>query len=42
MALEFSQLQEYNTFKDLGKGVLGPKGYKKIKVHMVYDVKHDV
>ena len=41
MALELSQLQEYNTFKDLGKGALGPEGYKKIKVHMVYDVKHD-
>ena len=25
MALELSQLQEYNTFKDLGKGALGPE-----------------
>ena len=41
MALELSQLQEYSTFRDLGKGALGPEGYKKIKVHMVYDVKHD-
>ena len=41
MALELSQLQEYNTFKDLGKGALGPEGYKKMKVHMAYDVKYD-
>jgi len=42
-------LVEYNTFKDLGKakydtkGKLSnaPEGYQKIRVHMVYDVKHD-
>jgi hypothetical protein len=41
MALEISQLQEYKTFRDLGKGALTPAGYKKIQVHMVFDVKHD-
>ena len=41
MALELSQLQEYNTFKDLGTGTTGPEGYKKIKVHFVFAVKHD-
>jgi len=42
-------LKEYKTFIDLGKAqfdtkgkvINGPKGYQKIRVHMVYDVKHD-
>ena len=37
--LEMSQLDDYATFKDVGKAV--PEGYKKIRVHLVYDVKHD-
>jgi hypothetical protein len=41
MALEISQLQEYETFHDLGKGALTPAGYKHIQVHMVFDIKHD-
>ena len=41
MALELSQIQDYKTFRDLGKGVPGPEGYKKIQVHFVFDVKHD-
>ena len=36
-----SQHSNYSTFKDLGKGSPGPEGYKKIRVHFVYDVKHD-
>ena len=36
-----SQLHEYNTFKDLGSGAKKPDGYKQIRVHLVYDVKHD-
>ena len=39
--IETSQLHEYNTFKDLGKDVPTPVGYKKIRVHFVYDCKHD-
>ena len=39
--LEMTQLHEYNTFKDLGKGAGKPDGYKQIRVHLVYDVKHD-
>jgi Reverse transcriptase (RNA-dependent DNA polymerase) len=39
--LELSQLNEYNTFKDLGPQALVPHGYKKIRAHLVYDVKHD-
>ena len=40
-SLEKSQLHEYDTFKDLGKGAAVPEGYQKIPCHMVYDVKHD-
>jgi len=39
--LEMSQHADYSTFKDLGKGSPGPEGYKKIRVHFVYNVKHD-
>ncbi len=37
-ALQMSQLHEYKTFKDLGKG---GKGFHKICVHLVFDVKHN-
>lgn len=33
--------KEYETFQDLGKGTALPDGYKKIRVHLVYAVKHD-
>ena len=39
---ELSQVGEYDVFTDLGLGGVPPKGYKKIRVHMVYDVKHDL
>jgi len=40
---EFGQLFDYSTFKDMGhyKDSSPPDGYKKIRVHMVFDVKHD-
>ena len=41
MALEMSQLQEYQTFTDLGKNTKPPDGYRKIRVHFVFAVKHD-
>ena len=41
MALEMSQLQEYQTFQDLGKGTSSPEGYWKIRVHVIFVVKHD-
>ena len=41
MALEMEQLQEYETFKDLGVGTKAPDGYCKIRVHFVLAVKHD-
>ncbi len=39
--LELEQLNEYNTFRHLGKGERAPDGYKKIRVHFVYAVKHN-
>ena len=39
--LELAQLNEYDTFKDLGHQASAPQGYKKIRAHLVYDVKHD-
>ena len=39
--LELQQLIDYKSFKDLGKNAPIPRGYKKIRVHFVYDVKHD-
>jgi len=41
MELELSQLDEYDTFRDLGKGGKPPPGYKRINVHFVFAVKHD-
>ena len=41
MFLERSQLFDYDTFIDLGLGAKTPHGYVKIKVHMVFAVKHD-
>ena len=41
MALEMSQLQEYETFTDLGENTKPPGGYTKIRVHFVFAVKHD-
>ena len=40
-AKELNQIDEYNTFTDLGKGAC-PANHRKIKVHMVYDVKPDL
>ena len=45
--LEIEQIKEYQVFKDDGKAVSerdkignAPKGYQKIRVHFVFDVKH--
>jgi hypothetical protein len=40
-ATEMKQLTKYKTFIDMGKGSIAPFGYKKIRCHMVYDVKHN-
>ena len=39
---EIDQLHEYEVFKDLGKGTAIPDGYKKIRIHCIYNVKHDL
>jgi len=41
MALELLQPDEYETFKDLGRGAKAPAGYKHIHCHFVFDAKHD-
>ncbi len=41
MALEMTQLNVYKTFKDLGKGTKALEGYRKIRIHLTFDVKHD-
>ena len=38
---ELAQIDEYDTFTDLGKGAHPGKDYKRINVHIVYAVKHD-
>ena len=38
---EIFQMDEYHTFFDKGKYGIPPVGSKKIRCHMVYDVKHD-
>ena len=39
--LELKQIDEYQTFFDLGNNGKPPNGYTKIKVHFVYAVKYD-
>ena len=36
-----AQIQEYNTFIDYGINVTPPVGFKQIRIHFVFDVKHD-
>lgn len=41
--LELQQINEYETFKDVGHHTKAqiPNGFKRIRVHFVFDVKHD-
>ena len=39
VALELSQVKEYEAFKPLGKNIPIPNGYKKITCHLVFDRK---
>jgi hypothetical protein len=41
--LEFDQLDEYETFEDMGpsESTKPPDKHKKIRVHLVFDVKHN-
>jgi hypothetical protein len=38
---ELKQIMEYETFEDKGKQAKPPEGYKQIRCHFVFDVKHD-
>ena len=38
---EKNQLLEYETFVDKGINGEAPKGYKRIRCHTIYDIKHD-
>ena len=39
--LELSQIDDYDTFLNKGRGYIPGPDYKKIRVHIVYAVKHD-
>ena len=39
--LELGSMAAYDVFKDLGLNAAPPPKYKKIRVHLIYDVKHD-
>ena len=43
IATEFKQVNEYQTFEDMGHATKTrpPEGYKRIRVHLVFDIKHD-
>jgi hypothetical protein len=43
IARELQQINKYETFTDVGHhtNAKTPNGYKKIRVHFVFDVKHD-
>ncbi len=42
MDSKISQIDEYETFKDMGVGTPPSQNHQKIRVHFVYDVKHDL
>jgi hypothetical protein len=42
LTLEMTQIDDYDTFKDTGKGTPPPRNYLFIRVHFVFDVKHDL
>ena len=41
ISLELQQVIGCGTFRDLGKGAPGPNGFQKVRLHFVFDVKHD-
>ena len=40
-AIELGQIDDYETFEDMGKGYRPGPEYKRINAHLVYAVKHD-
>jgi len=39
--LELASMEAYQVFKDQGYKAIPLPGYKAIRVHLIYDVKHD-
>ena len=39
--LEMESMEDYQVFKDTGMNATPPPDYKTIRVHLIYDVKHD-
>ena len=37
-----NQIDEYETFRNMGRGVKPPGDHQRIRVHFVFDVKHDL
>ena len=40
--VEMNQIDEYETFRNMGRGVKPPRDHQRIRVHFVFDVKHDL
>ena len=36
-----SQLDKHGIFVNYGIGKVAPQGYKEIKTHLIYDIKHN-
>jgi hypothetical protein len=39
---EMDQIDEYNTFRNMGRGAKSPSDHQRIRVHFVFYVKHDL
>ena len=39
--LKMESMEDYQVFKDTGMNATPPPDYKTIRVHLIYDVKHD-
>src|SRR5687767_15417831 len=39
--LELESMEDYQVFKDTGLQATPPPEYKVIRVHLIYDIKHD-
>jgi hypothetical protein len=42
LGTEMDQSAKYNTFRNMGRGEKPPHDYQRIRVHFVFDVKHDL
>jgi hypothetical protein len=42
LGTEVDQIAEYNTYRNVGRGAKPPRDHQRIRVHFVFDVKHDL